>query len=59
MEHYEPSRAEQARRRMIIEQTRQMLFSKLKIETMDEMSLMTRYRVFGKVKVQKRRTKSA
>lgn len=44
MEHCELSRAEQARRRMIAEETRQMLFQELEIETADEMSLMTRYR---------------
>ena len=44
MEHCELSRAEQARRRMIAEETRQMLLQKLEIETADEMSLMTQYR---------------
>lgn len=44
MEHWELSRAEQARRRMIVKETRQMLFTELEIETADEMSLMARYR---------------
>lgn len=46
MGHCELSRAEQARRRMIAEETRQMLFTELEIETSDEMSLMARYRAY-------------
>lgn len=44
MEQRELSPAECARRRMIAEETRQMLFTELEIEAADDMSLMTRYR---------------